>query len=192
MTNSATEASPRDRLLGVADELFNRLGIHAVGVDLVIAQARVAKSTFYSHFRSKDQLVAAYLQERFRSVRNDLEHAAGSQPDGDERQLLATLDKVAEWCRSEDFRGCNFINAAAEYAHDGPAMDVIRQYRRWLRDFYADLAARCGFAETGRLAAILVQHYDGVMTVAHLDREPTSASSARESLRIVLGSWPRR
>ena len=53
---------PRDRIVGAAAELFYRKGIRATGVDTLIEQADVAKSTFYRHFRSKDELIVAWLR----------------------------------------------------------------------------------------------------------------------------------
>jgi AcrR family transcriptional regulator len=41
-------------------------GVHAVGIDRIIAEAGVAKASFYNGFRSKDELVRAYLEEQFR------------------------------------------------------------------------------------------------------------------------------
>src|SRR5215469_5327359 len=55
---------PRERLLDVAAELFYRRGIHAVGIDEIIAAAGVAKMSLYRSFASKDELVAAYLERR--------------------------------------------------------------------------------------------------------------------------------
>ena len=59
-----TRTPARDRILDVADRLFYEQGIHAVGVDTVVAESQVAKTTLYSHFRSKDELIAAYLRRR--------------------------------------------------------------------------------------------------------------------------------
>src|ERR1700694_4431274 len=59
----ARPAPPRDRILAAASALFARNGIRAVGVDAIIAAAGVAKASFYRHFRSKDDLVVAWLRD---------------------------------------------------------------------------------------------------------------------------------
>lgn len=57
----------RERLLDAAYELFARRGIRDVGVDELITRSGVAKATFYRHFRTKDDLVAAYLDRWFQA-----------------------------------------------------------------------------------------------------------------------------
>ena len=51
----------RDRILETASALFYRRGVRAVGVDLVVEEAGVAKTSLYRHFRTKDDLIAAFL-----------------------------------------------------------------------------------------------------------------------------------
>ena len=57
-------AETRRRLIAAADHLFYGQGIRAVGVDAVAEAAGVTKRTLYYHFASKDDLIAAYLEER--------------------------------------------------------------------------------------------------------------------------------
>src|SRR6516162_4976558 len=57
--HSGTEV--RDKILATASDLFYKQGIRAVGVDLVVEQAGVAKTSLYRHFRTKDDLVVAFL-----------------------------------------------------------------------------------------------------------------------------------
>jgi hypothetical protein len=49
----------RERILETAADLFYEHGFHAVGVDLIIERAGVAKTTLYRHFPSKDDLIVA-------------------------------------------------------------------------------------------------------------------------------------
>src|SRR5271163_5127736 len=56
-----TELDVRDRILETASALFYRRGVRAVGVDLVVEEAGVAKTSLYRHFRTKDDLIAAFL-----------------------------------------------------------------------------------------------------------------------------------
>jgi len=105
----------RERLLAVAYDLFSRKGIRAVGVDTIIAQAGVAKMTFYRHFPSKDDLVLAFLQRRERLwthawLEDEITRRASTPGD----RLLAIFDVFHEWFQRDDFEGCSFINVLLE------------------------------------------------------------------------------
>src|SRR5947199_10296060 len=54
----------RERIISAANALFYNDGIRSVSVDAVAAKAGVTKRTLYYHFRSKDDLIAAYLSGR--------------------------------------------------------------------------------------------------------------------------------
>jgi AcrR family transcriptional regulator len=73
--------APRTRILDSASEAFYRRGIAAVGVDAIVADAGVAKSTLYRHFPSKDDLIVAFLRrrdERWRAwLRTEVERHPG-------------------------------------------------------------------------------------------------------------------
>jgi AcrR family transcriptional regulator len=105
----------RERILESAYELFSRRGIRAVGVDEVISSASVAKATLYRHFRSKDELVLAFLQQREQLWTKDwVETEAKRRAETPEAQLLAIFDLFDEWFQKEDFEGCSFINILLE------------------------------------------------------------------------------
>src|SRR3954454_24645098 len=105
----------RERLLRTASELFYAEGIRAVGVDRVIEVAGVTRATFYRHFPSKDTLVVAYL----RAVHDAARTVAGDKPG--EQRLRRVVGTMSELVCAPGFRGCSFINAAAEFADpDGP------------------------------------------------------------------------
>src|SRR5437660_10412502 len=106
----------RERLVAAAIELFYRRGFGAVGVDQVIATAGVTKTTFYKHFEGKDDLMVAAVQRRdeWESLAWDraVRKLAGDDP---AKQLLAMLDVMDLWFNDPDFRGCMFLNTAAEF-----------------------------------------------------------------------------
>lgn len=58
------ETSTRQRIVEAANRLFYREGIRAVSVDAVAEEAGITKRSLYYHFKSKDDLVAAYLDHR--------------------------------------------------------------------------------------------------------------------------------
>jgi AcrR family transcriptional regulator len=78
----------REELMDAAERLFLARGIAATSVDAIVAGADVAKGTFYLHFESKEQLLAA-LQQRF--IDNscaDLQAAIDARPVNDWRGRL--------------------------------------------------------------------------------------------------------
>ena len=108
--------SARDRILETAFALFYARGIRAVGVDLIIAESGVAKATFYKHFPAKDQLVLAYLDKVDGVWSGQLRTAAEAAGEAADDQLVGMFDALVSACRRDGYRGCAFINAAAESA----------------------------------------------------------------------------
>jgi AcrR family transcriptional regulator len=108
--------STRERILDTAYDLFSRHGIRAVGVDRIIDTSNVAKMSLYRHFRSKDELVLAFLQERERRWTMDWLHAeVCARADDGAGRMLAIFDVFDEWFRKSDYEGCSFINVLLEF-----------------------------------------------------------------------------
>src|SRR5882757_4759354 len=157
-TKTAERPSARERLLAAADELFYRDGVHSTGIDAIIEKAGVAKGSLYYIFGGKDELVAAYLRGRLDSWRDRVE-AAQAGIDDPEEKILAVFDAIADDVSRPDFRGCPFVNAAAE-APAGEAQELaIKEYRRWVRQSFKALAADTGGADTASLADALLLLY---------------------------------
>src|SRR6266508_4830585 len=115
MPRSATRSvrSARDRILDTASELFYRDGYQAVGIDTIIARSGVAKMTLYRHFRSKDDLIAAYLEDANQQFWTWFEAALGQ---GNPReQLTALFEGVQQLDASPSCYGCKFQHAAADF-----------------------------------------------------------------------------
>lgn len=110
-------APARDRIIAAAYQLFATRGIRAVGVNEVIARAGVAKATLYKHFRSKDDLVLAFLDERERRwTRDEIQAEATRRGSTPRERLLAIFDVFDAWFQRRDFEGCSFINVLLETA----------------------------------------------------------------------------
>jgi AcrR family transcriptional regulator len=105
----------RERILEAAYRLFSHHGIHAVGIDRIIAEADVAKATLYHHFGSKEALVVAFLglrEERWTWgwLKSEAERRAA---DPHER-VLAFFDSFDEWFRDPAYEGCSFVGTLLE------------------------------------------------------------------------------
>jgi AcrR family transcriptional regulator len=172
-------SAARDRLLETATRLFYADGIHAVGIDRIIAGADVAKATFYKHFPSKDDLVVAYLEEQDRIGRE----AVAALPRKPPREMIvAILSRIAKSASADGYRGCPFLNAAAEYPDpSSPVRQVVDRYRTWQRETFRTLIVEVGAPSPARMADLLVALSDGLLESAYLDdpkRIPALISAA--------------
>ena len=136
----------RDRLVLTAVELFYTHGFNAVGLDQIIAAAGVTKTTFYKHFESRDELMVEAVRKRD-AWESDAWDRAIRKVAGDEprARLLGLFDVMHEWFNASDFRGCMFINAAAEFPNpNDPVHQAAAQHKRKMRDAWRDLAKQAG------------------------------------------------
>ena len=194
--NSGVALRPgaRERIVRAAGDLFYAEGIHAVGVDRVTAAAGVAKATMYQQFRSKDELVAACLQRRAEQWRAGVADPVLALPGSAARRVGAVFERLGKTFAAPGYRGCPFINAAAEYpGPDGPVAAAIAAHRAQVRGLFAELLAGVPAARRAALTDQLVLLYDGTMVGAQLDQGPRAARRARAAARQLLeGPAPAR
>ncbi|GIH15302.1 TetR/AcrR family transcriptional regulator [Rugosimonospora africana] len=178
----------RDRLLRTADRLFYAEGINAIGVERILSEAKAAKASMYSNFGSKSELVRAYLDNRSNNWRRHVEAQLGARAGRAEDQILAVFDLLGEWFQTPDYRGCPFINAAAECGTEPAVTEVTAQHRSWVRELFAGLLAQAGVRDVSKPADQLCLLYDGAMVDAQLDRSADPAKRARETAELVIAA----
>jgi AcrR family transcriptional regulator len=166
-----TQTNPevRSRVLETASELFYRLSVRAVGVDMIVAEAGVAKTSLYRHFRTKDDLIAAFLQredEDFWRVWDEVAHRHAGNAEGHagdaEAELEAHMGWIGERAGRPNYRGCPQINVAAEFPDpDHPARAVARLHKEELRNRLKTIAERLGVKHPDELALQLALVING-------------------------------
>jgi len=173
MSATAPALPPRERILRTAHDLFYRDGIRATGIDRVIAESGVAKVTFYRQFPSKDDLVLAYLDfrhERWMAWFTDALARHGGH-------VGAIAPALAEWFRSDDYRGCAFLNSVGELAPVLPAvLDAARRHKQEMTAAVARLMPPA--AGRARLARALALAIDGAIVQAQYLASPDAAVDA--------------
>jgi AcrR family transcriptional regulator len=191
--SAASPASPvAARILRSAADLFYADGIRAVSADRVIAAADVSKVTFYRHFATKDALVVTYLTAVAAAERAALDAALAAHPADPAavlREYAAVLGR--ESC-APGFRGCPFINAAAEYADpQHPVRTVVAGHRRWMVDTAAALLRDLGLVDAESAAEELVILRDGAMVAGYVggeERAPAVAAALQHAGAAVVAA----
>ena len=149
-------AEVRDRILRTASTLFYQRGVRAVGVDLVVEEAGVAKTSLYRHFRTKDDLIAAFLHredEDFWNYWNSVTELHKTDPLA---ELEAHLDWIGERVGRPNYRGCPQLNVAAEFPDsDHPARRVASAHKHELRRRLKGIAERLRVKRPDELAGQL-------------------------------------
>jgi AcrR family transcriptional regulator len=181
---STSAVSPRDRLLATARRLFYADGIHAVGVDRLVTEAGVTRATFYRHFPTKEALVEAYLRATDADLRGAVENALAT--DDPQQALRALLDLIGNTTNTPGFRGCHFINAAAEYPDSAhPVRVAIDDHRAWFQRTVTELATQIGHPDPVEAGRTLVLLHDGALAAAQLD-DPKAVRHTVKSAALQL------
>ncbi|MDH4581718.1 TetR family transcriptional regulator [Pseudomonas sp. BN415] len=178
-------SSKRDQLVNTALALFYREGFHATGIDRILAESGVAKMTLYNHFKSKDELIIAALESRFAPAAERLAWAFEHLPPRE--AILRVFDGLAEWLRQEEFCGCAFINAAAEF-HDRehPVHRLAASYKIATQNYFRDALIRLEAAQPDRLARQLQYLMEGAISMAHIQGPGDQALEAKEAANVLL------
>ena len=181
-------SAARERILDTAFGLFYAKGIRAVGVDLIIAESGVAKATFYKHFPAKDDLVVAYLDKVDGVWTGQLKAAAMAAGPDPADQLVGMFDALGSACRREGYRGCAFINAAAESQPGTAVHDRTVAHKAAVLDWVRELAEAAGAREPGALARSLTLLLDGGLASGSLDASPEAPEVAKASARALVAA----
>lgn len=176
----------RDRIVTAAEKLFYAQGIK--GVDAVAEKAGVTKRTLYYHFRSKDDLIAAYLsvrdQPNLELFKRWFDDAAG----GTAAKVQAIFNNLAKNARHPKWKGCGFLRTSAELA-SMPGHPAIKIGAAHKKKFEAWLCAEFegeGIANAALLARQIVLLLDGSFAAVLLHRDPAYMESAGEAARTLI------
>jgi AcrR family transcriptional regulator len=149
-------------LLNAAVELFHTEGVRTVGVDAVVKRAGVNKMCLYRQFASKDELILAYLDHMQTSSLARIDESIAKRVGDPRAQMLQIFVDLAERASKPGYRGCPFVNVAAEFpdpAH--PARRAVVSYKAEVVQRFTTLATAAGLKEPAPLVDALSLILDG-------------------------------
>jgi len=159
-----------------------------VGVDLIIAESGVAKATLYKHFKSKDELIVAYMRQGDLRWLEWLQNAVSRLAPAPETQLMAVWDALEEWFSLPLFRGCLLTNTVIELAQpEHLAVAVLLEHKQRVRAYLETLAVQAGVGNPRTTAEIWMLLLEGATVTATRERTPTAAVLARTLAQKFLG-----
>ena len=173
-------STARQRLLDTASELFYREGIRAIGVDTIVERSGVGKATLYRHFPTKDDLIAAYIEQEDRAHLQWFDEFIAASDGSPREQLLAMFEAFYQRIQEPGVRGCPFLNAMTEIAEtEHPAYQHAVQHERALRDRLARLSRQAGARDPEQLADQLLLIINGALASSPLFGEASPSHQLR-------------
>jgi AcrR family transcriptional regulator len=184
----------RDRILDAANSLFYAEGIRAVSVDAIAEKAGLTKRTLYYHFKSKDEIVAAYLQSRDQPnlalFEKWFREADGALPE----RVEALFHGLTRAARHKKWKGCGFLRTAAELANmpGHPAVKVGAAHKKKFEAWLAAMIEADGYDDAPKLARQVVLLMDGAFSTMLIHRDPAyiEAAGAAAAALVVNAARP--
>ncbi len=160
-SRASGEKRAGEKVFEVAADLFYRESIRSVGVETLVKQAGVSKISLYRNFASKDDLIVAYLENRNADYWRKVDRIVAKQ-DHPRARLEALIEYVSGRTTTPGYRGCPFINYAAEFPDPShPGHRIVEENKREMRRRLVDLAKAIGAHRPAQLADALFLLIEG-------------------------------
>jgi len=177
----------RDELVQKSLDVFYRNGFHATGMERLVSETGVSKTSMYKHFRTKEDLILAALRLRDEQIRNWLFRRMAEIGVTPRARLVAMFDALGEWFAQDDFRGCMFIKALAEFQEpEHPIHVQSAEHKRLVAAHVRELAVEAGARDPDGLARQLLLLKEGAIVTAHMGYTADAAKDAKAAAVVLV------
>lgn len=186
----------RQLLVQTALRLFYDRGIHAVGINEILASAGVAKKTLYNHFDSKDKLIEAAVELRDQRFMKWFNNALDQHEPG-EQALIHMFNALDDWFNERvpqltPFKGCFFINASAEFK--GPDCQIYNLCQLHKKSVREALYPHClettqSIDLANKLADQTLLLKEGAIISAHVVGDRNAAKTAQQMMAQLIATF---
>jgi AcrR family transcriptional regulator len=179
--------SRRDELVEKALEIFYRDGFHATGMDKLVAETGISKTSMYKYFRTKEDLILATLRLRDETFRNPMVRQVEAMAASPKEQLLAAFQTLHDWIMSDEFNSCMFIKASSEFQSPShPIHAAAAEHKRLVTRYMAELAAAAGASNPDSIARQLMLLKEGAIVTAHIQGKDFAGQDAKEAAKALI------
>ncbi|HEY8931379.1 MAG TPA: TetR/AcrR family transcriptional regulator [Mucilaginibacter sp.] len=173
----------RQRIVDTASRLFYRQGYGNTGINQIIEESGVVKSSMYATFRSKEDILMEYLVEAGAMTDEALSGAAHKFKDP-KAQVLGVFDYLIKMVQGEEYYGCNFLNIISEIPKETEqVVKQIRKQKNGVRKMFATLLEPIGKAD---LADEIYVLFEGALIANKVHGEVWPVKTARKTVERLL------
>ncbi len=180
--------STREKIIKAASSLFYKEGVRSVSVDAIAAKAGITKRSLYYHFKSKDDLIEAYLQGRDQPNLDTFERWFTEANGDPAAKVRAIFSNLANSARSPNWKGCGFLRSAAELAMmpGHPALKAANLHKSRFEKWLSTVLEAAGVEYADALSQQLRLLLDGGFAVVLLNRDPSYMEIAGEAAETLV------
>lgn len=184
-------SATREKIVSAGLQLFREHGFGNVGLDQILRDAGLTKTTFYNHFESKEHLVREALevdQKQLAGEMKDQVEVAGSDPID---RILAIFDAIDRRFQNPSYKRCLAIAAAIEFPSPrDPIHELELQTRADRAEFLSELCQDANLNEPAHLAAQLGMLIDGAAISRQMESNRGAIASAKQVAKQLLRTAP--
>jgi|ERR1700722_1393627 len=164
-SSTSADNKTAHKVLSTASRLFYANGVRAVGIEWIVAESGVAKTSLYRHFQTKDELVAAFLEREDREFWEQWDEIVAAALADPRAELMALLEWIGRRVSRDGYRGCPQINAAAEFSDpEHPARRIRRRHKAAMLERLRHIVDRIGVSRPDDTSVHLMLLIDGAFT----------------------------
>lgn len=173
----------RQTIIDTASQLFYSQGYGHTGINQIIEKSGVVKSTLYSTFRSKEDILMEYLISAGAATDAALLSAANKY-NNPKDQVLGVFDFLVNYVQEKDYNGCNFLNIISEIPKESSRVIAqIKQQKNGVRSLFRKLLSPLKKEELADQIYIL---FEGALIGNKVHGAIWPISSARKTVDLLL------
>lgn len=147
------------KILDTAEKLFNENSFVGVGVDLIRDESGCSKTTMYTYYKNKNQLVKSVLVARDERFKQSLLGYVGDATG------LEAINKILDWHITgldKIFKGCLFVRAVAESNQDDQdIISISKAHKQWIKVL---IAQNCNIPNGEALSELIYTVIEGLIS----------------------------
>lgn len=173
----------RQKVIDTASRLFYQQGYGNTGINQIIEESGVVKSSLYTSFRSKEDILMDYLVEAGRATDEALKGAAERKTDPKDK-ILAIFDLLMEMVQGKDYNGCNFLNLISEIPLEAErVIKQIQKQKNGVRNLFAGILKPIGKQD---LADDIYVLFEGALIANKVHHQVWPVKKARKIAALLM------
>jgi len=188
-----SKVDTKQLIIKTASDLFYQKGYNLIGINEIIEKTGIAKATLYNHFKSKEDLVVAYLDKRDLELLHNLSAFCNTKAKGKGR-LIAILEFLVDFFNDKSFNGCWCLRTMAEVPPDNKRLrKKIKENKESLLSFVKkqvkeNLQAMSKL-KTENLSKTIYLLYEAAVSESHLQQEVWPIQHSINLLKAILKEY---